>query len=222
MNQITVYGDSIAAGYGAPPTRGFVPVLTRLCSRQVNLPLDYRNYGQPGMTSYALSSALRFNDAWITGGLTAQIICVLIGGDDLIQNVPILLSLQRAEVERALKASAFAYANSLRRIRALTRHPLAVGTLYNPYPATPAADVAVSVYNERVILPAAALIGATVAPVAEAFAGRQAELIDGYRNGVAGAPGRNGVSFPIHPNAHGHTVIAEAFLPVVAPAFSRA
>ncbi|KUO96609.1 GDSL-type esterase/lipase family protein [Ferroacidibacillus organovorans] len=137
MNQITVYGDSIAAGYGAPPTRGFVPVLTRLCSRQVNLPLDYRNYGQPGMTSYALSSALRFNDAWITGGLTAQIICVLIGGDDLIQNVPILLSLQRAEVERALKASAFAYANSLRRIRALTRHPLAVGTLYNPYPARP-------------------------------------------------------------------------------------
>ncbi len=221
MNQITVYGDSIAAGYGAPPARGFVPVLTRLCSRQMNLPIDYRNYGQSGMTSYALSSALRFNDAWVTGGLTARTVCILIGGDDLIQNVPILLSGQRAAVERALKASAFAYAASLRRIRALTRRPLAVGTIYNPYPATKAADIAVAVYNERVILPAAALVGAAVAPIAETFSGRQAELIDGYGTGVAGAPGRNGVAFPIHPNLQGHAVIAETFLPVVAPAFSR-
>ena len=66
-------------------------------------------------------------------------------------------------------------------------------------------------YNDAVIRPAAGRAGAAVAPVHAAFAGRQAALIHGYSGGVAGAPGRGGVRHPVHPNARGHTAIADAF-----------
>jgi len=211
MDHLTVYGDSIAAGYGAPPGRGFVPDLASILSARTGTASPYLNFGVPGMTSYALASALVYNDAWCSGLIGSNSVCVLIGGDDLIANLSRLLRGNRQAIAQTAKASAHAYAVTLARIRTRVHAPLAVGTLYNPYPATPLAQEAVTAYNEGVIIPAATTAGAAIAPIHEAFAGQQAALIEGYSTGVAGQPGRAGVAFPIHPNARGHAVIAQAF-----------
>ncbi|MCY0876864.1 MAG: SGNH/GDSL hydrolase family protein [Firmicutes bacterium] len=215
MKHLTVYGDSIAAGYGARPGRGFVPDLARILAVRTRTRAPYLNFGVPGMTSYALASALVYNDAWCEGLIGCNSVCVLIGGDDLIDNLPRLLSRNRRGIAQTAKASALAYGAVLARIRARTRAPLAVGTLYNPYPATALAEEAIAAYNEAVIIPVARAAGASIAPIHEAFAGRQAALIDGFSTGVAGQPGRCGIAFPIHPNAQGHAVIAETFAPLV-------
>ncbi|MCI0183315.1 MAG: SGNH/GDSL hydrolase family protein [Acidibacillus sp.] len=216
MRHLTVYGDSIAAGYGAPPGQGFVPRLASLAAQKNHNPaLPYFNFGQSGMTTFALQSAFHHNDAWIGGLHRATTICVLIGGDDIIDDLPILLSRNKQAIEKALVASVIAYRAMLLDIRRQTKAPLAVGTIYNPYPGTALAETAISTYNEIVVIPAAQATGASIAPIHSAFAGNQAGLIDGYSTGIAGQPGRNGVAFPIHPNTRGHQVIAETFASVI-------
>ncbi|MCY0902438.1 MAG: SGNH/GDSL hydrolase family protein [Firmicutes bacterium] len=215
MRHLSVYGDSIAAGYGAAPGRGFVPVLARLLAARRRQTQLYLNFGVAGMTSYQLASALVYNDAWNGGLMRCQSVAVLIGGDDIIDNVPRLLRGGPRGLKETARASAAAYHATLHEIRRGTRAPLAVGTIYNPYPGTPLAEEVISAYNELVILPAAASAGAAVAPIHAAFSGQQALLIDGFSNGIAGRPGRGGVRFPVHPNARGHAVIAETFAPLV-------
>jgi len=166
------------------------------------------------MTSYQLASALVYNDAWCGGLIRCKNVCVLIGGDDIIDNLPRLLSGKASALQQTIKASAIAYTTTLRRIRLRTPATLAVGTLYNPYPQTALAEEVIRTYNASIIQPAALACGAAIAPIYEAFAGAQDALIDGYSTGVAGQPGRAGVYFPIHPNARGHAVIADAFAPL--------
>ncbi len=216
MRHLTVYGDSIAAGYGAPLGHGFVPRLASLTAQKNgDSILPYFNFGQSGMTTFALQSALIYNDSWLWGVTKATTICVLIGGDDIIDDLPILLSRKKAELEKALLASVIAYRSIVLEIRRRTRAPLIIGTIYNPYPNTPLAEIVIDTYNQTVIIPAATSTGASIAPIHSAFSGNQAALIQGYRTGVAGQSGRNGVLFPIHPNTHGHQVIAETFASII-------
>lgn len=208
---LSVYGDSIAAGEGAPPGMGFVPELARLSAVQRRNAVTFFNFGQSGMTSGDLASAFAQNDAWLDGLMQADTVCLLIGGDDLIRSIPLLLTANRRGLERTLLDSAAHWRRILAVVRRHSHGPVAVGTLYDPFPATPAAARAVAAYNECVIAPAAAASGAALAPVHQAFSGRQSALIDGYANGRAGAPGRDGVAHPVHPNARGHAVIARVF-----------
>lgn len=215
MRLLTVYGDSIAAGYGAPPGRGFVPELSRLAAHATRRVVPLQNYGVPGMTSFELAKALSTDAAFASALTQSATICILIGGDDMIAAVPSLLTKGPAILPSLLGHSASAYARLTRIIRDRSRAPFAVGTLYNPFPNTALAEEIISSYNATVIAPAALAVGAVIAPVHEAFAGRQALLIDGYSDGIAGHPGRGHSIPPVHPNALGHRVIAEVFAPYV-------
>ena len=222
MRHLTVYGDSIAAGYGARNGVGFVPRLASLeatkaarAAKADKATLPYLNFGQAGMTSFQLASAFVYNEPWIEGLRNSHAICVLIGGDDIIEDLPALLSGNARATQRALTASATAFRRTLIDINRISRAPLAVGTIYNPYPATPLAVTAIAAYNRLVIEPAAAAAGAVVAPIHEAFTGNQASLIDGFGDGIAGRPGKGGITFPIHPNTKGHQVIADVFASVI-------
>ena len=208
---LSVYGDSIAAGQGAPPGMGFVPQLARLSAVQRRSAVTFLNFGQSGMTSGDLASALSHNDAWLDGLMDASAVCLLIGGDDLIRSIPLLLAENRRGLERTLLDCAANWRRILAILRRHSRGPIAVGTLYDPFPATAAATRAVAAYNEFVIAPAAATAGTALAPVHAAFSGRESSLIHGYSNGRADAPGRDGVIHPVHPNARGHDVIAQVF-----------
>ncbi len=211
---LSVYGDSIAAAYGLNPAQGFVPKLANHLSTYSQTVTRYFNFGQDGMTSWELASAFLNHADWWDGLRGASAICILIGGDDLIQEAAILLGAHSDRAQkRTFARSRTAYLALLAAASSLKNKSarLAVGTLYNPFPQTPAAEAAINLYNTQIILPAAKRYGVPVAPIHAAFAGAQAELILGYKTGVAGTPGNHGVRYPIHPNAHGQTVIAGAF-----------
>lgn len=212
MQYLTVLGDSIAAGYGTRPNRGFVPVLASLLAVKTRKTVPFMNFGEAGMTSSQLASALIYQDAWVQGVSRASHICILIGGDDVIQSVPAILAREKTTAEAMMLGSVKAYATLMRRVRQQNKGPLIAGTLYNPYPNSPIANEGILAYNRNIIEPAALAVGAIIAPIGSAFAGHQAEFIEGYRTGIAGQPGQDGIAFPIHPNAQGHRVIAEVFV----------
>lgn len=215
MRHFTAYGDSIAAGYGAPPFRGFVPQLSKIATSAYGRQVPFANLGIPGMTSYGLAAALAENPSLLLTLAQSSSAVILIGGDDLVTAIPAVASSGMRGVADALRRSAIAYRRIVQTAAAHLSGPLAVGTLYNPYPASPIAEQAVVEYNETVILPSAALAGAAVAPVYEVFSGRQSQYIAGYRDGIIGRPGLRGIRHPVHPNAAGHLAIARAFAPFV-------
>jgi len=212
MGPLTVYGDSIAVGVGTSPDRGCVPVLAHLLARRQQRVQRFFNFGQSGLTSWDLASGLSQIDAWAEAIPDSAAIGVIVGGDDVIRDIPILLQGRQAADRALLLRSRVAYRSALQLLCTRRRCPIAVATVYNPFPNTPLAQQVIDLYNEQVILPAAAATGTAVAPVHAAFAGNQAALIHGYRTGVAGAPGSQGVRYPVHPNSTGHRVIAETFV----------
>ena len=211
---LSAYGDSITAAYGLLPAQGFVPKLANRLSSFSGNPTHYFNFGQDGMTSWDLASAFRDHADWRDGLGAASAICILIGGDDLIQDLPVMLSSPSGRViKQVFEFSRRAYASLLGTAATLKKKTalLAVGTLYNPFPQTSAAVESVNLYNETIIVQVARQFGVPIAPVHEVFAGSEAELIRGYRNGEAGAPGKGGVRYPVHPNPRGQSAIATAF-----------
>ncbi|MCY0870338.1 MAG: SGNH/GDSL hydrolase family protein [Firmicutes bacterium] len=211
MRPLTVYGDSIAAGVGAAPRCGCVPDLARLLARRAHKAQYYLNFGQSGLTTWDLASGLSLIDGWAQAVPTSRAIAVIVGGDDVIHDIPVLLQGRRAADRALLVRSIESYRRVLQLLCARRRCAIAVATVYNPFPNTPLAQQVIDLYNDSVILPAAAAAGVAVAHVHAAFAGNQAALIHGYRTGIAGAPGAHGVRYPVHPNSAGHQVIAETF-----------
>ncbi len=216
---LSVYGDSIAAAFGLSPIQGFVPKLANHLATSTGRYTNYLNFAQDGMTSWDLAGALEDQIDWRDGLRAAQTICVLIGGDDLIHDLPVLLHHpSNAAIKRAMATSRAAYLSLLSTVTSVKnrRTRIAVGTIYNPFPNTPIAAEAIQLYNEAIIVPIANQFGIPIAPVHQAFAGNELPLIRGYSNGVAGSPGRSGIRYPIHPSAEGQSVIANVFADAIA------
>ena len=211
---LSVYGDSIAAAYGLRPRQGFVPKLASNLASFSKRYANYVNFAQNGMTSWDLASAFMDHIDWRAGLREADTICILIGGDDLIRDLPLLLSSSsKTAVQRALLYSGQAYASLVATAVTLRKKQshIAIGTIYNPFPNTPIAAEAINLYNEQIIVPAAQKFGVPIAPVHAAFAGSEPQLIQGYSNGIAGSPGTHGIRIPIHPSAQGQSAIAGVF-----------
>lgn len=208
---VSVYGDSIAYGVGAPEGYGFVPVLATLLAQRQRQRVPYLNFGVSGMTSIQLASAFYGLDAWLLGLHKAATVCILIGGDDIIADIPVLLTKNRQQIQAALVQSQLAYQSILRTVRNVTRCPIVVGTIYNPFPNTELAQYVINTFNAVVIESSASRYQIPVAPIHDAFSGHQAQLIDGYTNGVALSKSSRGESVPVHPNARGHRVVADVF-----------
>jgi len=211
MIDFPAYGDSVVAGYGATPGHGFVPDLARIIRTTYRSSTAYQNFGVPGMTTFDLANALRTCPDYLASAHKAPFICVFVGGDDIIHGLPLILSRHPKQLARAARQSALHYAQILTVLRRISKARIVVGDIYNPYPATPIAESVIRAFNDIVIYPAAAATNVSVAPVSAVFSGRQAAFIQGFRNGVAGQPGRNGVMYPIHPNNIGHRAIAQAY-----------
>ncbi len=76
QTHLSVYGDSIAYGVGAPPGYGFVPVLATILAQKEKCRQPYLNFGVSGMTSIQLASAFYGIDAWLAGLHQATSICI--------------------------------------------------------------------------------------------------------------------------------------------------
>ncbi len=223
MPTLSVYGDSVAYGIGAPPHLGFVPQLAALQANQAAPPkrVPFRNYGISGMTSYELASALQDNESFQAGILSGKNIAIYIGGDDLLTAAPALLLARGnavALLERLYAKSGRAMGIIMANIALMTRSThkaCAIGTLYNPFPALAPVAEAIATYNARVLIPNARRYGIAVADIASAFEGRQALLIAGFRSGNPLDALRMHQTPAIHPNIQGHHVIAEQFANVL-------
>lgn len=211
----TALGDSITAGERATsPALAYPSLITAQLRREQ--PGSFGEVlAQPGWTGQDLTYAVFENSAIPLRDATT--ITIWVGGDNLVNAALAMLSGAHSTV---LKTSLVAYGKSLTvlitGIRRLSKARIIVCTQYNPFPNTPIAEQGVAALNEAT-LTVAAKTGVIVAPVNSWFAGRQAELIAGYRTGqvqdVFRTPGA-----PVHPNDRGHRVIANGLLPLVTTA----
>ncbi|GIM45790.1 lipase [Collibacillus ludicampi] len=211
MAFFVTYGDSVPAGYGVPIACNFISVIQKRLSSSRNHPVQAINLSIPGLNTFGLLEMLASGDGMALLPSSSFII-VYIGGNDLIDSLPLLLSKGKRVLPKVIQMSQQIFTRTLQVIHRHTRSPILVGTLYNPFPNSPIAVEAVSLYNQQVIIPAAQAAYTRIVPVNEAFLGRESVLIQGYSSGIAGQHGTHGIEYPIHPNLAGHRVIAEQFL----------
>jgi acyl-CoA thioesterase I len=197
---LVILGDSISAGVGAShPLAGYA---ARLGPAKV--------IAKDGWTSRRLLKEARKQSERMWKA--AENVLILIGGNDLVWNLPYFLSVKTRE--RALQKILREYEDNLRSLCALLapliRGKLILVSLYNPLPNSDFAKKAVLRMNE-VIRKTAVQYKARFVDLFPRFEGRQSVLIDGYKRGVLSDMRLFG-SNPIHPNDKGHQVIAEAIL----------
>lgn len=208
MSHFLVYGDSVPAGSGVSPQCNFVSLLQTHLSRAHPFLQGY-NFSVPGLDSPGLYQLLSHGT-----GLdlvpSASFLVVYIGGNDLLAGLPHFLTRGARSIPAMVQHSRQALQRSLCLLRRLSGAPLLCGTLYNPYPQIPLAVAAVTLYNERAILPAARAAHARVVPIYEAFLGQETLLLQ--KSFVNGRAGGSVDPASVHPNGRGHSVIARLFL----------
>ncbi len=190
----TVLGDSITAGEAATsPTRAYPALLTgELQSTLKSRAVRNQILAHPGWTSGALMAAVLENPA---GALCAsEVISIWVGGDNLIQaGFAVLQGAPRTVVEQSILQYGRDLVCLITYIRMVSKARIIVCTQYNPFPNSPMAAEAIGALNEATIT-AASRAGALIARPDAWFAGREPELIAGYRSGriedaLRGRPG---------------------------------
>ncbi|MCL6444928.1 MAG: SGNH/GDSL hydrolase family protein [Alicyclobacillus sp.] len=206
-------GDSITAGESATSQACAYPSLVVTGLRQHrHSTVVGEVLAEPGWTSENLMQVVVANGPWVLG--QAQVVSVWVGGDDLAQAA---LTMLHGAPGHVLARSLQRYAVHLRTlicyIQRNSRSHIIVCTQYNPFPHSAIAAQAVDALNTA-IASVAGDVHVAVAPMHALFAGREAQLIAGYRTGrlqdVLTSP-----VMPVHPNNAGHRVIAQGLLNII-------
>lgn len=213
MFTYTALGDSVTAGKSASSRRLAYPALTarHLEEKHQTCVVPFV-LASTGWTSATLTSArlslpsepLRRSDA----------VSIWVGGNDIAQAG---LSLARGGSPRVMETTLAAYGRNLdvlvRSIQEVSCARLVLCGQYNPFPHSPLAVQGVRSLNSLTAA-TAKQYGARYAPTDAWVAGREAELIYGYRTGrledVLTSP-----VLPIHPNDRGHALIARHLTPML-------
>jgi lysophospholipase L1-like esterase len=198
-------GDSITYGYEASTDDAayvarFVEYLSK--NRSVNLFV----HAKPGWTSKHLVKSLpKVPDCiW----KEAQLITVMMGGNDLLRASPWLLSGTAKNIQKVAQR----FQDNLERIVHTVRQPRTtciIATLYNPFPNSELAEECIGIMNQS-ILHIAKQYQLAVADVRNVFRNREQRYIKGYKQGSI--RDMRWIGNPIHPNDEGHAAIAKAFL----------
>ncbi len=207
-------GDSIASGEGASrPFCAYPQVASRALAAEMRSAVETRVMAEPGWTSAELAACVAADPAALA---RADAAAVLVGGDDLVQAA--VTSRSEGHLRRQLRAAYRRYARDLASIASTCRRlgvPLVFCTMYNPFPRSALAALAIRGLND-VTVRVATRLGAPVAPVDAWFAGREPLVIAGYRTGRVEdvlACGRA----PVHPNDLGHEIIGRGLAAYISP-----
>lgn len=208
----TALGDSITAGANATSPALAYPSQVVSVLRHSGVAAVGEVLAQPGWTSAALLTAVLDNSSAFLA--QANVVSVWIGGDDIAYAG---LAIQNGAPKRQLLAAYRGYAAGLAgliaSIRKVSSATIIVCTQYNPFPNSPLATQAIAALN-GMTGSVAARHHVRLVPAHEWFAGREAELISGYRTGRL-TDVLNSPVLPLHPNNRGHKVIANGLLPYV-------
>lgn len=210
----TALGDSITYGDNASSPKLAYPHLA-VSAYQRSSPRTIRSYvlARSGWTSGNLLDAVLWQGSEMIK--RSSVVSVWIGGVDLAN----------AAITPLVHGGPFPNMELLvqfrRNLSAVLRHIRRTGparivccTQYNPFPNSSIADEWIGRLN-RTTQAIAAEYGAKTAPSHKWFEGKQAELIDGYREGWL--EDILGGTLPIHPNDRGHRVIANGLAPYLFP-----
>ncbi|ARU63068.1 hypothetical protein CBW65_20375 [Tumebacillus avium] len=202
LNYVAI-GDSVTAGWGTPAihgarVNGYVAHLHR--QMQVRGQATLHNFGIPGLTSGQFLFLLEHWPEASQHLQRADLITLSIGGNDIIWTEH-----QKPGDVMAMREALTKYQTNIRTILALFRQlnvdaRLFVLEVYNPFPEKDPRHTQLSEWitwvNESILL-AAKQYDAEVVPVASLFLSHEKEYVNLANN-------------DIHPNAKGHTLIAEA------------
>jgi acyl-CoA thioesterase I len=210
----TALGDSITAGSGATaPTMAYPSRLIAMFRRQ-HRSACANILAHPGWTSAALTAAVFENSpAYLA---QANVITIWIGGDNVaFAGLSLAQGAPTGLVSRAIQSYVRDLTVLVTGIRKLSKAKIVLCTQYNPFPNSPLAVKAIDALNGMTSTVATNL-HTELAPTHVWFAGREAELVQGYKSGqlqdALASPG-----FPVHPNNAGHQVIAEGLYPYLCP-----
>lgn len=205
-------GDSITAGVGAStPSRSFSFQLGQRLGKEYGIKqrvVIARN----GWTARDMFTAVHMipHRLW----KNVEILTLIAGGNNLRQLLrrqmfPFGKNISEADITETLMQFENEFDPLCRLLQAQNVPRILIGTMYNPTPHYPLADLAVARLNQK-IRKSATDYGFKVVSLESDFAERESQLIDGYRQGLRedlGVPFHR----PIHPNDTGHLIIADAF-----------
>jgi len=194
-------GDSITAGYGVGPANSFASVYYRFLQR--NLPgLHYQNFGINGLRSSDLTNWLAVDAGLAQRVAASSVITLTIGSNDLIHLLRVFagdLAPVAPAADVQLKDNVARVAYYIRRLN--SQALVQAAAIYNPfsardYPAfrtgaQPVIDLANAALRSVCKEAGFAFVGAD-----RAFCGQENLVLDPVH---------------LHPNFHGHRVLAAAF-----------
>ncbi len=199
-------GDSITFGYDASDeAHRFVNILAGELNQVMRTSIHL--HAKPGWTSSQLLRSLeKIPDCILE---EAQLISLMIGGNDLIKVMPWYLDDPERAQERLRKSF---YPQVLAIVDKVKRNSdaiLMICTVYNPFPKSEIAQKALADLN-GFLRDVAAKRSCVVVPVDEWYGGSEEHFVNGYRRGEL--QDFRLVRNPIHPNDAGHERIAKAIL----------
>lgn len=208
-------GDSITAGVGGKWNRGYPKHLHELL--EPHLPeLKLINWGIPGLTIPRLTKALRKGKHLHESLAEATCIVMTIGGNDILKALPKNMD----EQTHAFTASdrervANDFDEMMTTLRGLTKSPVYIGDLYNPFPQSPLAATLIGAFNAQLVHPLAERYeNVQIVRTSDVLRGQEDRSIQYYKSGTL-KDLKKLWRHPIHPNDEGHATLAQAFYQVI-------
>ena len=208
---LVALGDSITAGVGGRWNKGYAEHLHELLALR-HPELKLVNWGIPGLTIPRLRKAIAEGEHLHDTIADASMIVMTIGGNDLIDALPKKMP---SDLERLADRPNQEFARDLDElmltIRSLTRAPVYLGDLYNPFPESDYAVRLIGMVNRIYLHPLADRYSRVhIVHLNDVLRGQEPSVIQYYKSGTL-RDLKRWWRRPIHPNDQGHELIARAF-----------
>ncbi len=194
-------GDSLTAGYGAPPALGFADQLRSIAEAHLSRPVKLDNHGVNGLRAAEILNALKTERTIQDSLEAADLITITAGGNDMLQAADqFVMKGDRQILKQAVKSCKSAYKEMFTFIQAYkhsssSNHPylIRVADLYNPVPAFSESVFWVHMFN-KMLRHYSSLPHLVIVDMYAAFLHEEQRLLsDDF----------------IHPNEEGYRVMAE-------------
>lgn len=206
-------GDSITVGVGASPGRGYAPLAIQAL-KKTGVPWKLWRAARKGATSRDVLAWTAHSPYLHHRIQRAQVITLLIGGNDLLRTFLLFRLNRRSTV---LTSALLSYRANLHRIishiRLLSSAPVFLLNQYNPFPHSSLATTWMDSFNRQITVTADDW-GLSLVDIHDQFSGKEHQLIDGFRTGTLADLPLIG-NKPVHPNNRGHQVIAAAVVTAI-------
>lgn len=203
MTEPVIYlalGDSLTAGYGAPPGHGFADLYRILAAAQLQKPIRLVNKGMNGARAAEVLKRVKSDDNLQQEMKNASIITITAGGNDMLDAARQFLNHRDTKnILRTIRACRRTLQELFHFIQrnkkgATAPYQIIIANLYNPFPQFKEAEFGVTMFNRMVESFSSSKV--CVADIYRSFSGMEHHLLS---------------EDLIHPNYIGYQVMAKQF-----------